>query len=89
MNTDNVTTTKRLRELAGGFAIGLGLGTTALGATIYQHPAIAPEFAGATALIGLFCVALGYTCMREDDDADGSPETADMAETAPDATATA
>ncbi len=53
----------RLRRFAGGFAVGLGLGTLALAVATVNHPAIPLDFSGATALIGLFCMALGRTCL--------------------------
>lgn len=64
MDTIELNTPQRLQRLAGGFAVGLGLGTVALAASIFQHPAITSGFAGVTGLIGLFCVALGWTCLR-------------------------
>ncbi len=58
------SSTLRLTHLMGGFAIGVGLGTVGLAALIVSHPAITFEFASVTALIGLFCTILGWTCMR-------------------------
>lgn len=78
------STTLRLTHLMGGFAIGVGLGTVGLAAMIVSHPAISFEFASVTALIGLFCTVLGWTCMRgldaiETPPAQAEPAMADMA----------
>lgn len=64
MEAVELNTPQRLQRLAGGFAVGLGIGTVGLAIFIYQHPAISTEFAGITGLIGSFCVVLGWTCLR-------------------------
>ena len=78
MEAVELNTPKRLQRLTGGFAVGLGLGTVGLATSIYQHPAISSEFAGVTGLIGLFCVVLGWTCLRSGDaapESEAAPET--------------
>jgi hypothetical protein len=49
----NISTMK-MRRFTGGFAIGLGLGTLGLAVAAFQNPSIPHDFAGATALIGMF-----------------------------------
>ena len=60
------TKPNKMRRLTGGFAIGLGLGVIGLAFVAFQNPSIPLDFAGATALIGLFCMAIGRVCMSED-----------------------
>lgn len=81
MKAVEMNTPQRLQRLTGGFAVGLGLGTVGLASSIYQHPAISSEFAGVTGLIGLFCVVLGWTCLRDRVAADApqAPEAAPLA----------
>ena len=57
--------TMNLRRFTGGFAIGLGLGTLGLALAAFQNPTIPLDFAGATALIGLFCMAIGRVCVMD------------------------
>lgn len=74
-----MNTTMKMRRLTGGFAIGLGLGTLGLAVAAFQNPSIPHDFAGATALIGMFCMAIGRVCVTErlEDDMDyGSVEAA-------------
>lgn len=61
------TSTPKMLRLAGGFAVGLGLGTLALAVTAFNHPGVPADFAGATALIGLFCMAIGRVCLMDRD----------------------
>ena len=82
MKAVELNTPQRLQRLTGGFAVGLGLGTVGLASSIYQHPAISSEFAGVTGLIGLFCVVLGWTCLRERQATDTS-DVAEAPEAAP------
>lgn len=63
---EHLTIPKRFQRLAGGFAVGLGVGTVGLSSAILSHPAISESFAGATAMIGLFCVTLGWVCLRQE-----------------------
>lgn len=60
----NITTMK-MRRFTGGFAIGLGLGTLGLAVAAFQNPSIPHDFAGATALIGMFCMAIGRVCVTD------------------------
>ena len=57
--------TTKLHRFTGGFAIGLGLGTLALAFVAFQQRAVPLDFAGATALIGIFCMAIGRVCMSD------------------------
>lgn len=63
----NTEPTMKLRRFTGGFAIGLGLGTMGLALAAFQNPSIPADFAGATGLIGLFCIAIGRVCVMDRD----------------------
>jgi|AntAceMinimDraft_12_1070368.scaffolds.fasta_scaffold136850_1 hypothetical protein len=60
-----MNTTMKMRRFTGGFAIGLGLGTLGLAIAAFQNPSIPHDFAGATALIGMFCMAIGRVCVTD------------------------
>ncbi len=67
--------TMKLRRFTGGFAIGLGVGTLGLALAAFQNPSIPADFAGATALIGLFCMAIGRVCVMDRDEEAAAPMT--------------
>lgn len=57
--------TSKLHRFTGGLAIGLGTGTIGLAFVAFQNPTIPLDFAGATALIGIFTMVIGRVCMSD------------------------
>lgn len=57
--------TTKLHRFTGGLALGLGTGTIGLAFVAFQNPTIPLDFAGATALIGIFTMAIGRVCMTD------------------------
>ena len=74
--------TTKLHRFTGGLAIGLGLGTIGLAFVAFQNPAIPVDFAGATALIGIFTMAIGRVCMADNGEMTPTDAEMDMDETA-------